>query len=104
MNSSLLLILATLAVLALIVAAKGFWQHEKIISMFSFGLALLFGGTLLNVVALRHVDQSGAVYSWATLPSWTYSTPLWAAMVLMVFAGLGKLPSAWRNRRKPAAG
>lgn len=103
MNSSLLPILTTMAVLALIVAARGFWQHEKLITVFFSGLGLLFGGILLNVMALRHVDESGAAYSWATLPDWTYSTPLWAATVLLVFAGLGKLPSVWRNRRKPAA-
>lgn len=101
MNSSLYLILACLAVLALATAVIGVWQHEKTLTVFSFGLGILFGGILLNVVALRHVEQNGTVHSWATLPEWAYSTPLWAGAFLLGCAGSGKLWSSRRNRRKP---
>ena len=100
MNSSMYTIVTVLAVVAFVVAVVRVATHDWADAVGFFGASVLLVGVLLNIAALRHVDVSGGVHSWATLPSWAYDAPVWIGAALLAIAGLGRLASLRKKKGK----
>lgn len=101
MASSIYVILIVVAIAALLHLIGALWDHQVAGALKAFGEVALIGGLLLNFAALRHVGTK-SVYSWASLPSWTYTVPVWVGAALLLFVGFIKLVGARRKARDKA--
>jgi hypothetical protein len=105
MASSAYVILAFLAIVALMTTIVAIWRHEGLAALRYAAAAILFGGIILNFLGLRHVGNDGTNYSWASLPSYVFSVPMYLGAVLLVISELMKLGNYRRANRakKPVA-
>ena len=100
MASSIYTVVILLTIAAVLCLIGALWARKIVEALAAFGAVALMGGLLLNLAALRHIGAKSATYSWATLPGWTYTTPVWVGGLLLLFVGSVKLVDIRRKARR----
>ncbi len=98
MAVSVYIILGLVVVVSALRLAGAVWEHHAASIIKALGEIALLGGVLVNFTALRHIG-----YSWATLPSWVYTVPIWVGGLIFLIVHLlelrrvMKMPSVVNN-------
>ncbi len=96
MATSVYIVLFVVVVVSTLRFVGAFWEHNVADIIKAFGGMSLLVGILVNFIALRHLG-----YSWATLPSWVYTVPIWVGGGIFVTTNLLELRQVMK---KPSVG